>query len=73
MIQGVDKRKRRSTIESTPIVQGGGYAHGGFINVWYTEVDLPHGVDVDCKIPGLSCPVLKRSRGKLPKSGPQAT
>lgn len=42
MVQRVDEWKRRSTVKSPSIVEGGGNANGGFVDIGYAEIDFSH-------------------------------
>ena len=46
MVEGVDERQSRGTIEGSSIIQGGGDAHRRLVDVGDTKVDFPH----RCKI-----------------------
>jgi len=42
MIQGVNERQSRCTIERTTVIEGGCDVHGGFVHVRNAEVDFSH-------------------------------
>lgn len=42
MIERVDERQRRCTIQGSSIVESGSNVDGCFISIWNAEIDLPH-------------------------------
>lgn len=42
MVEGVDEREGRGAIKGSAVVQGGGDADRGLIDVWDAKVDFPH-------------------------------
>jgi hypothetical protein len=42
-VEGVDQGQCRGAVECPAVIEGGGDAHGGFVDIWDTEIDFSHG------------------------------
>ena len=42
MIERVDERQRRGTVEGPAVVKGGRDAHRRLVDIWNAEIDFPH-------------------------------
>lgn len=63
MVEGINQRKRRGTIEGSAVIQGGRDTHRCLVDIWNAEINFPHDGKYSAQLPigTMVCVLVERS------------